>query len=29
VRICAAVIDIDEETGHARRIERLNLAHEQ
>jgi 2',3'-cyclic-nucleotide 2'-phosphodiesterase len=29
VRICAAVIDIDEETGHARGIERLNLAHEQ
>lgn len=29
VRICGAVIDIDETTGHARRIERLNLAHDQ
>lgn len=28
-RICAAVIDVDEETGKARSIERLNLAHEQ
>lgn len=28
-RICAAVIDIDEETGRAREISRLNLAHEQ
>ena len=28
-RICAAVLDIDEETGKARNIERLNLAHEQ
>ncbi|HSS19591.1 MAG TPA: TIGR00282 family metallophosphoesterase [Pyrinomonadaceae bacterium] len=27
-RICAAVIDVDEETGRARSIERLNLAHE-
>jgi calcineurin-like phosphoesterase len=29
VRICAAVVDIDEETGHARKIERLNLSHDQ
>jgi metallophosphoesterase (TIGR00282 family) len=29
VRICAAVIDIDESTGRANRIERLNLAHDQ
>lgn len=28
VRICCAVIDIDEETGRARGIERLNLGHE-
>jgi calcineurin-like phosphoesterase len=28
-RICAAVLDIDEETGKARKIVRLNLAHEQ
>lgn len=28
-RICAAVLDIDDSTGRARRIERLNLAHEQ
>ena len=28
VRICAAVVDIDEESGHARGIERLNLSHE-
>jgi metallophosphoesterase (TIGR00282 family) len=28
VRICGAVIDIDEETGQARSIERLNLSHE-
>ncbi|HEU4478050.1 MAG TPA: TIGR00282 family metallophosphoesterase [Pyrinomonadaceae bacterium] len=28
-RICAAVIDIDEESGRARSIERLNLTHEQ
>jgi len=27
-RICAAVLDIDESTGHARNIERLNLSHE-
>jgi metallophosphoesterase (TIGR00282 family) len=29
VRICAAVIDIDETTGHAREIQRLSLSHEQ
>ena len=29
VRICGAVIDVDEATGHARSISRLNLAHEQ
>lgn len=29
VRICAAVIDVDEASGKARRIERINLAHEQ
>jgi metallophosphoesterase (TIGR00282 family) len=29
VRICAVVIDIDEQTGRARSLERLNLAHEQ
>jgi metallophosphoesterase (TIGR00282 family) len=29
VRICAAVIDIDETTGKARSLERLNLSHEQ
>ena len=29
VRICGAVIDIDETTGRARGIERVNLAHEQ
>ena len=29
VRICAAVIDIDETTGRARSIERLNLGHDQ
>ena len=28
VRICGALIDIDESTGHARRIERVNLAHD-
>ncbi len=28
VRICAAVIDVDEETGKARGISRLNLAHD-
>ena len=29
VRICGAVIDVDETTGHARKIERVNLAHDQ
>ena len=29
VRICGAVIDVDEATGHARTIERVNLAHDQ
>lgn len=29
VRICAAVIDVDEETGQARGIERINTPHEQ
>jgi hypothetical protein len=29
MRICGAVIDIDETSGHARTIERLNLAHDQ
>src|ERR687894_1040137 len=29
VRICGALIDIDESTGHARKIERVNLAHDQ
>src|SRR5256885_1281859 len=29
VRICAAVIDIDETTGKAREISRLSLPHEQ
>lgn len=28
VRICAAVVDIDESTGKAREIKRLNLSHE-
>jgi calcineurin-like phosphoesterase len=28
VRICGALIDIDESTGHARNIERVNLAHD-
>lgn len=28
IRICAAVIDIDDETGKAREIKRLNLPHE-
>jgi 2',3'-cyclic-nucleotide 2'-phosphodiesterase len=28
VRICGALIDIDEATGHARKIERVNLAHD-
>jgi 2',3'-cyclic-nucleotide 2'-phosphodiesterase len=27
VRICAAIVDVDEETGRARSIERLNLPH--
>jgi 2',3'-cyclic-nucleotide 2'-phosphodiesterase len=29
VRICAAVVDVDEETGRARSIERINLEHNQ
>jgi 2',3'-cyclic-nucleotide 2'-phosphodiesterase len=29
VRICAAIIDIDEDSGRARAISRLNLSHEQ
>jgi len=29
VRICAAVVDVDESTGQAREISRLNLSHEQ
>ncbi|HKG79988.1 MAG TPA: YmdB family metallophosphoesterase, partial [Pyrinomonadaceae bacterium] len=29
VRICGAVVDIDETTGKARQIQRLNLSHEQ
>ena len=29
VRICGAVIDVDEATGRARTIERVNLAHDQ
>jgi calcineurin-like phosphoesterase len=29
VRICAAVMDIDEGTGRARDIQRLNLTHDQ
>jgi len=29
VRICGAVIDVDETTGNARTIERVNVAHEQ
>jgi hypothetical protein len=28
VRICAAVIDVDEKTGRAREITRLNLKHQ-
>lgn len=28
VRICGAIIDVDEETGRARRIERLSVEHE-
>ena len=29
VHICGAVVDIDEETGHARSIARINVSHEQ
>jgi 2',3'-cyclic-nucleotide 2'-phosphodiesterase len=29
VRICGAVVDVDEETGRARSIERINLSHTQ
>ena len=29
VRICGAIIDVDEETGRAREIQRLSLSHEQ
>jgi metallophosphoesterase (TIGR00282 family) len=29
VRICGAVVDVDEETGRSRSIERINLGHEQ
>ena len=29
VRICAVVVDVDESTGQAREIQRLNLSHEQ
>jgi calcineurin-like phosphoesterase len=29
VRICAAVLDIDDATGRARSIERLSLSHDQ
>src|SRR5260370_5975830 len=29
VRICGAVVDVDEETGQARSIERINLEHNQ
>ena len=28
-QVCAAVLDIDEDTGRARNIERLNLSHNQ
>jgi metallophosphoesterase (TIGR00282 family) len=28
VRICGAIVDVDEETGRARSIERINLSHE-
>nr|MBA2645751.1 YmdB family metallophosphoesterase [Pyrinomonadaceae bacterium] len=28
VRICGVVIDVDEETGRAREIQRLSLPHE-
>jgi calcineurin-like phosphoesterase len=27
VRICGVVVDVDEETGHARAIERINVSH--
>jgi calcineurin-like phosphoesterase len=29
VRICGAVVDVDETTGRARSIERINLCHDQ
>jgi 2',3'-cyclic-nucleotide 2'-phosphodiesterase len=29
VRICGAIVDVDEETGRAREIQRLSLSHEQ
>ena len=29
VRICGAIVDVDEDTGRARSIERINLSHEQ
>jgi calcineurin-like phosphoesterase len=29
VRICGALIDVDDNTGHARTIERVNLPHDQ
>jgi 2',3'-cyclic-nucleotide 2'-phosphodiesterase len=29
VRICGAIVDVDEETGRARSIERINLSHSQ
>jgi metallophosphoesterase (TIGR00282 family) len=29
VRICGAIVDVDDETGRAREIQRLNLSHEQ
>ena len=29
VRICGAIVDVDEETGRAQSIERINLSHEQ
>ncbi|MDX6383197.1 MAG: 2,3-cyclic-nucleotide 2-phosphodiesterase, partial [Blastocatellia bacterium] len=29
VRICGAIVDVDEENGRARSIERINLSHEQ
>jgi len=28
VRICGALVDVDEETGRSRSIERINLSHE-